>query len=256
MRYRVGVEDIEPGNWVAWVFEFPGCFGSGETQEEAIASLPTRISDYFGWRAQCGMSNSEPRSPEFEVAEVFHSYRTRRDYVANAFFEDDRRPLATEEIEEALRCLRCARGDLLKVVDNIPPDELRRRRFEAPNRSTSPLAEGSIEAILNHIAWAEWWYFERLGLSFSREEMPESVFAKLERTRANTVRRLPGLAGDVRVVERRGELWSARKIVRRTLWHERDHTQQSARLAGGIKRSTQGGEAAGSQFRRPDLRVD
>jgi hypothetical protein len=39
---------------------------------------------------------------------------------------------------------------------------------------------------------------------------------------------LPKLVGDERIVTRVSEPWSARKILRRALWHERDHTQQIA----------------------------
>ncbi|MDW8214000.1 MAG: hypothetical protein RMJ55_10615 [Roseiflexaceae bacterium] len=39
------------------------------------------------------------------------------------------------------------------------------------------------------------------------------------------------MADDKRVVAGQGgEVWSARKVVRRALWHERDHTQHIARL--------------------------
>ncbi len=54
--------------------------------------------------------------------------------------------------------------------------------------------------------------------------------AKLEKARAQTRARLPELVGAAQIVERVGERWSARKVLRRTLWHERDHTQHIAKL--------------------------
>ena len=35
---------------------------------------------------------------------------------------------------------------------------------------------------------------------------------------------------DVRITEDRDELWSSRKVLRRALWHERDHTQHIRQL--------------------------
>jgi hypothetical protein len=35
---------------------------------------------------------------------------------------------------------------------------------------------------------------------------------------------LPNLEGMSKVVGKDGEFWSPRKVVRRALWHERDHT--------------------------------
>ena len=87
----------------------------------------------------------------------------------------------------------------------------------------------SIRGVLRHIAGAEHWYFESLQLAFNRSEMPSDVFPALSRVRAQTVDRLSDLVGNDTVGERKGELWSARKIVRRALWHERAHTRQIVR---------------------------
>jgi hypothetical protein len=41
---------------------------------------------------------------------------------------------------------------------------------------------------------------------------------------------LPGLEGKHQVVGVDGEFWSPRKILRRALWHERDHTEHIKKL--------------------------
>jgi len=97
------------------------------------------------------------------------------------------------------------------------------------DRSIPGEVQGSIRGILNHLAWAEWWYFDRLNLAFKEEEMPEDVMSMLEKVRAHTRRQLLQLVSDTTITERIGEQWSARKIVRRTLWHECAHTQQIIR---------------------------
>lgn len=43
-------------------------------------------------------------------------------------------------------------------------------------------------------------------------------------------RSIPSLVGRSDIKEKSGELWSGRKLVRRTLWHERDHTTQIGRI--------------------------
>jgi hypothetical protein len=48
--------------------------------------------------------------------------------------------------------------------------------------------------------------------------------------RQHTRAQLPGLVGDTRIAVRADEEWSARKVLRRTLWHEQDHTGHIARL--------------------------
>jgi hypothetical protein len=48
--------------------------------------------------------------------------------------------------------------------------------------------------------------------------------------RRNSRKQVIKLVGDEQVLQNCDELWSGRKIVRRTLWHERDHTQHILQL--------------------------
>ncbi len=223
MPYRLGVEDVEPNHWVAHVFELAGCFSSAHTQDEAIRKAPERIAAHSEWLSRHGrMKFPTHDARDVRVAEVFQSFRSVPNYIVNAFFEHDRRPLARDDVDEALWLLDCARLDLLNTIEQIPAEQLGQPLAADP--------KSSIARILDHIAWAEWWYFDRLNLSFARGDMPAEPLAKLEKVRAQTIAQLPWLIGDERIVERSGEHWSARKVLRRTLWHERDHTQQIEKL--------------------------
>ena len=225
MQYRLGVEDIEPDHWVAWVLELPGCFSSATTQEEATAQVPTRIGEYFDWLKRNGQASPPAKEPiEMEAPEVFRSFPSQNDYTVNVFFEDDRKPLDYQEVEYHLWLLDCTRRDLPAVVRQLPRETL--------NRPVAEEVQGSIEGILSHVAGAENWYLDRLSLALPDEEMPEGPLARLERIRAYTRTRLPELVDDGRVVELVGEQWSVRKVLRRALWHERDHTNHIAQLAG------------------------
>jgi len=44
---RVDVEEEEPGRWSAVVPDLPGCYGLGDTREEAIGSLEINARDYL-----------------------------------------------------------------------------------------------------------------------------------------------------------------------------------------------------------------
>ncbi len=227
MPYHLGVEDMEPNHWIAYVFDLAGCYSSAETEEGAVLLAPARIAEYFDWRTRRGRPS--PLADEgivTQVDEVFRSYPDKADpeYIVNAFFEDDRRPLKPDEMDDVRWLLEQTRADLLAQVQHLTPERLTQRiageRFK------------HIHGILRHVAGAEWWYFDRLGLAFPRDDLPKDAFDALEKVRANTVANLPRLVGDTRLVERRGELWSARKLVRRMLWHERDHTQHIGKVAG------------------------
>jgi len=222
MLYQLGTEDIEPNHWVTWVFDLPGCFSKARNREDAVAKAPSRIAQYFEWLSSHNYKAPRVAEPiEVEVSESFNSFISEGDYIVNAFFKDDRRLLSHDEIEHALRLLEYTRSDLLQVIQQMSSEQL-----ERPIRRE---VQGSIRGILNHVAWAEWWYFDRLNLAFKEEEMPEDVMKMLEKVRTHTRRQLLQLVSDTTITERTGEQWSARKIVRRTLWHERAHTQQIIR---------------------------
>ena len=90
----------------------------------------------------------------------------------------------------------------------------------------------SINGILKHIGGAEWWYQERIGYPFPEveDDLPEDPLERLEVTRTHFNALLPKLEGIKQVIGLEGELWSPRKVLRRALWHERDHTDHIRKL--------------------------
>ena len=61
-------------------------------------------------------------------------------------------------------------------------------------------------------------------------QFTEAAVTTNDRLDGNEVDEVVGLIGEDRVTRNCDELWSARKIMRRTLWHERDHFQQIIKL--------------------------
>ena len=80
------------------------------------------------------------------------------------------------------------------------------------------------------MATAERWYFGNLDLE--QAELPADPLRALDQVRAQTPAWLPTLICDGRIWEQSGEAWAVRKVLRRTLWHERTHTAQIGRLLG------------------------
>ena len=103
------------------------------------------------------------------------------------------------------------------------------------NRPSDPRF-GNIAGILKHIAVSEWWYVSRLNVADERQVLPDDPFAALEVSRAYTLARLPELAGSTRITEPLiSERWSPRKVIRRTLWHERDHINHITQILASMK---------------------
>lgn len=231
MAYPVALEDIEPDHYVCWVVDLPGGFSSARDPERALARAPTRIAHYYAWIKGHDQSLPDVSGPfEVELVEEFRAHASSEDpdYLINAFFKSDRRPLSYWDVEAGLRLLNWSRQDLLKVLGSLRPESLH-RPIQGEDRD-------SIAGVLEHVAGAENWYLDRLGLSLEWPSLPEDVFEKLEAVRGNTRTQLLRLIGEGRMTECSGERWSPRKVLRRTLWHERDHTQHIVQLSARLRR--------------------
>jgi len=227
MKYHVGVEDIEPENWVAWVFEFPGCYARAATHEEAVALIPDAIQEHRARLERAGFVGEDVHPPSgFVVAEEFRAYHSSSEYLVNAFFDNDRIPLTDNDVNYAECVLTMNRSELTEIVSNLS-DEILDQPIAGEVRE-------DIRGIVRHVGTAEWWYWDRLGLAFPRETIPDGLSNLLCMVRNFTLQNLPAVAGSSSVTVRSGEAWSPRKLLRRTIWHERAHTLQIARYLRGI----------------------
>ena len=233
MIFQTGIENNYEGRSIAWALEHPGCFAYGINADGAVLNLETALSKYAGWilrhdtRSWLNFADSDIEIVINGTWEVYYiddnlNKATEGDgYIVESFFPYDWKPLATLEIKHALDMLTWSRDDLLKMVTGLSTEK-RNLRY------TGEL--WSIEGILGHLSGAEWWYLDRLGLAFPREEIPEEPLARLEKVRKNFVTALYKLDGVQKVIGVEGEFWSPRKLLRRTLWHERDHTEHIRKL--------------------------
>ena len=242
--FYVGLENGAEGRSQAWVLGHPGCFAYGMDGSEAMAAVPQAIRDYRQWiaahtseswlaatdseRSERSERSEQSEQSEYHLEETWECYSINSDYElvqdgyeVNAWFRHDWIPLSGEDIQRGLLLLRWGREDLLKTVSTLPIEILER---------TYPKERWSIAGILKHIAGAEWWYLDRLGLAFPREDVPEDPFERLKKVREKLVEILPGFAASRQVVGVSGEFWSPRKLLRRAVWHEYDHIAHIRKL--------------------------
>jgi predicted RNase H-like HicB family nuclease/uncharacterized damage-inducible protein DinB len=219
MPYLVCLEENE-GRWIAHVPDLPGCFVERANREEVVQAVPKAVENYITWCEGHGLRISGLSDP-MNVAEVIRAWESEDGYEVNAFFASDRPPLIEDELPQFERLLNATRKDLLGVVDGFDADDLSRE---------FPGERWNIGGILMHVAQAEWWYLDRIGLAFSSTELPDEPFAGLTKVREHMLAQLPEFVRRGGVVTLAGETWSARKVLRRALWHERDHTDHIKKL--------------------------
>jgi hypothetical protein len=228
--FRVGVENNNEGiRSIAWTLEHPGCFAYGKDADEALASLPGAIRAYAEWIGGHESAWLDGRHIEIRVEDRFDAYFINDEFdrvdggedEISAWFQHDWKLLTAPDIERGLKLLSWTREDLLNTVKGLSAEKLE-RKYEGER--------WSINGILNHVGGAEWWYMDRLGLAFLRSEVPKAPTERLEKVRAHLNQILPTLEGSKQVVGADGEFWSPRKMLRRAIWHERDHTQHIRKL--------------------------
>lgn len=230
MSIRVGLENHVEGRSLAWVLGHPGCYRYGGNAAEALASVPDAVATYASWvDGHLGRPGWVPRETGqvvlhgtwdgYRIDESFE--RVEDGYHINAWFLHDWKPLTERDVDRGLQLLTWSRADLLGVWAAL--DRAERTRAHPEERWT-------VEEILGHVGGAEWWYLDRLGLAFPRADLPDDPEARLRRVRAHLTETLQGLVGSRQVVGTDGEIWSPRKLLRRAVWHERDHTEHVRRL--------------------------
>jgi hypothetical protein len=233
MFFRIGIENNNDDRSIAWALEHPGCFAYGRNSLEAQENFTRAALDYAAWIAAHGGSWLEGNRVEVYVEETFDAYFINSTFeqveaapsasMVESFYRLDWKPLDTADIQHALKLLAWSRADLLNTVRGLSVEKLNR---------TYNNERWSINGILKHIGVAEWWYQERIGYPYPENEkdLTDDPFERLEVTRIHLNDLLPALMGMSKVIGLDGEFWSPRKMLRRTLWHERDHTEHIRKL--------------------------
>jgi hypothetical protein len=224
MAYIVCAEEMD-GRWIAHVPDLPGCFSAHKDRDVAIKGVPASIESYTLWCQRHGLRISGLAGPMM-VSEVIRAWTYEDDYEVNAFFASDRPPVITEELDEFRRLLDMTGQDLLAAIDGLSQEHLN-KQFTGER--------WPILGILRHVANSDLWYLDRLGLALPQSELPEEVVPRLQTVRAHLVASLPALSSRTGVVALSGEMWSARKVLRRARWHERDHTDHILKLRAVLR---------------------
>lgn len=233
MIFQAGIENNNEGRSIAWALEHPGCFAYGVKGEAALSNLEGALNKYAGWILRHEPNtwlNFAEHDIELVVNGSWDVYFINDDldrvteadgYSVESFFPYDWKPLTTTEIKHALDMLAWSRDDLLKAVHGLSEEKLNKTYLGE---------RWSINGVLGHVGGAEWWYLERLGMAFPRADIPEAPSVKLAKVRRHFNAALFKMDGLNQVVGVDGEFWSPRKVLRRALWHERDHVDHIRKL--------------------------
>ena len=193
--------------------------------------MPQAIRDHSAWLStQIGQHHDPGDTDDFTAVQTFDAHyvdnesQTVEDcYEANAWLQSDWVPLTAGEVASDLRRMSYTRADLWATAAGLTDDSLGR---------SLPGQRWPIRGILSHVAQGEVHYLDLLGLSpiASSASRSDRVLQDLTLMRSAVVENLPTLIDRHLVVGRRGDQSSPRKMLRRILYHERDHTLHAQQL--------------------------
>ncbi|HYV01304.1 MAG TPA: DinB family protein [Actinomycetota bacterium] len=194
----------------AWTFDLPhwGLCGQGVDEESSLsalrgAALRALASFLTAHGEDC------PPLGRLRVVE-----RVTGDELA---FARDHRPATDRELERTLQLLAWARSDLIELLDGSTENEL---DWDDPARVLPSWATWRTpRAMAWHIADTDSrYYLASLGVDPPPRE--PDLREEMERSAQHVRRVLPSLRRDLRV-ERRGQVWTTTKVLRRLAWHAR-----------------------------------
>ena len=233
MQIRIGLENNIEGRTLAWALDYPGCFAYGQDEPEALIRLPRALLKYETWiKDHTAQPWVDFKDMDMRVVERFETFRLDENfepaaedegYEINAWFIDDWRLVSCLEIAYALKIFHWQREELLAGITTLD-HEILEKDF--------PGQRWNILGIAKHVANAELWYLSRLSLTdLTRRDLLPEPEARLKQTADQIDKIFLTFADQIKVVGIEGEFWSYRKIIRRTLWHQRDHIEHIKELA-------------------------
>jgi predicted N-acetyltransferase YhbS len=230
---RVWLErDYDGGRWGAWLLDVPGAFSSAPTRPLALSQSPSTLGWFRDWLARHGKSLDLPGvSSVEEIEEV--AATVVDGYERNATFAADNRPVTSEQLDAAIRCLDYARQDLVAVLTAMRAHEA----GSGPLPTAGDAGERTANEVLRHLAGAEAWLGSRLDPAARFDGPPRDgdPDAYLEATRAwaiDNLRRLHAADPAMSRTDGKGESWTLAKLVRRYIYHSVDHLRELDRRLG------------------------
>lgn len=221
--------EIGVGATGAFVPDRPGCWVFGRDSDSALSKVRAAAEEWSDWLSSHGEKVRPDARLLAEPAEILHvNYNPALAGKPEPLFWSEVPPVSGRDIKRVVQLMEYSRNDLLELASGLDDRTLRWRPAGRPR---------SIRNCLRHIAVCEWWYITRLDIPLPKD-FPKDVFDLLRYTRkmaVGTLRSLPRekRTGIFQPEEDRSpvcDLWTARKMLRRFVDHERLHTRYIANL--------------------------
>jgi len=217
--------EVGPQATGAFVPDCPGCWVFGRTKERAIEKVKIAIIEWSEWLKKHEERISDiTNKVEIEVTEMLCvDYNPTEAGKPEPLFWSEVLPVQRHDIERTIQLMEYSRKDLLNLLSNISDECL---DWKPPGKPRT------IRNCLKHIAYVEPWYINRLNIEVP-EDYPGDVLELLNYTRNIVLeclenfpeRKMRGIFQPKKDRNPVCDLWTARKVLRRLVDHEKLHTK-------------------------------
>ncbi len=232
----------------AFAPDYPGCWVYGKNKTDALRQIKSNVIEWFDWMKSHGENVPDTSANlEIETAEMFRvDYDPSEAGTPEPLFWSEVAPITKEDIDRTLRLISYSRDDLLavtkpisdKLLDWQPPVKLR-----------------PIRDCLIHVARAELWYLTRLNAPWP-EKTPENITELLKYSRGVVVkylknfpkRKMKGIFQPRKYPSPVCNLWTARKVLRRIIDHDRLHTRDIMKVVELYKKNAREERSEGAKI--------
>jgi len=234
MTLSAALEHGTTGKWYGRIIELPGTIAKAPSRRLLLHDLQLALDDHISWLNQYNEHVSVNLTEEILVKEEITDIpELGESGGCVALFEFDKQAVTPKQLENYFKLMRYSRSTLLELIQRSPQELL---AVQLPDSNRAALQ------VLTHICNAEEWYKSRLGEQADRkyEEVVGMPMAQLDSLsilqRLKVVRE--GCLSVLKVLiphreaetftrdaytDYPNELWTASKILRRYIEHEREH---------------------------------
>ena len=249
MKLTAALETGTTGLWYGRIAEFLGTHVRASTRDGVLDELQSELQYHLGWMRRHGDEPPQVRGLKLVVGEEASGMGQLGESGGEvALFRYDVKPVPGRLLNDCIRWMGYNRADLLAQVRDLPAEAM---------AYTPPGKGRNITQILGHVCNAEEWYVSRLGpeadavyessLGVSVKEadaLPVSERLGVVRSGCvETLRQLVPHKGDqvftrAQYTSYPDERWTAHKVLRRFLEHEREHIYNIRGYLGVPQRDT------------------
>ncbi len=207
---------------ILFTFDPPGYLAHGRSLDDAVEKASFASRELRDFLQRCGRVSllkqiwQEDENLQINVVEIFRNRGKVADGYTRATFLRDYDPVTPSENLEFVDLMECMRRELIEF--KMKPDS-KAMQFR------SSIGDMTINDHLMHIASCDRWYLSRFWEDLPGLPRSHDVWHKLHLNRELAIRMLSNLNSQDSERSRKvnGEMWTARKLFRRFLYHERFH---------------------------------